>query len=133
MFPGPMFPGLAAFTDLGLLLMRLLVALVFADSGWKHLRDPGDRAKSIGMSKGFTIFLGAAEVLGALGVAFGVLTQLAAAGLILLMLGAIQKKIFVWHKGFWGEQAPGWHYELLLVVMNLVILFTGGGRFVLLR
>jgi putative oxidoreductase len=128
-----MFPGLAAFTDLGLLLMRLLVALVFADSGWKHLRDPAERAKRIGMSKGFTIFLGAAEVLGALGVAFGVLTQLAAAGLILLMLGAIQKKIFVWHKGFWGEPAPGWHYELMLVVMNLVILFTDGGRFVLWR
>ncbi|MBV8199883.1 MAG: DoxX family protein [Acidobacteria bacterium] len=113
--------------------MRLLVALVFANSGWNHLRAPGERARSIGMSKGFTIFLGTAEVLGALGVAFGVLTQLAAAGLILLMLGAIQKKIFVWHTGFWGEKASGWHYDLMLVVMNLVILFTDGGRFVLWR
>src|SRR5258708_37698092 len=106
MFPGPMFPGLAAFTDLGLLLMRLLVALVFADSGWKHLRGPGDRAKSIGMSKGFTIFLGAAEILGAVGVAFGGLTQLAPAGLKLLMIGANQKKIFVWHNGFRECLAP---------------------------
>jgi putative oxidoreductase len=128
-----MFPGLADFTDLGLLLMRLMVALVFASSGWNHLRDPQARGQSIGMSKGFTIFLGAAELLGALGVALGVLTQLAAIGLILLMLGAIQKKIFVWHTGFWGEKSGGWHYELMLVVMNLVILFTGGGRFVVLR
>jgi len=128
-----MFPGLAALTDLGLLLMRLLVALVFAASGWNHLRDPEDRAKNIGMSKGFTIFLGAAEVFGALGVAFGVLTQLAAAGLILLMLGAIQKKIFVWHTGFWGEKASGWHYDLMLATMSLVTLFTDGGRFVLWR
>ena len=126
-----MFPGLAALTDLGLLLMRLLVALVFAASGWNHLRDPEDRAKNIGMSKGFTIFLGAAEVFGALGVAFGVLTQLAAAGLILLMLGAIQKKIFVWHTGFWGEKASGWHYDLMLVLMNLVILCSAGGRLVI--
>jgi uncharacterized membrane protein len=44
------------------------------------------------MSKGFTIFLGIAEVAGGLGVAFGVLTQLAAFGLIVLMLGAIQKQ-----------------------------------------
>lgn len=127
-----MFPGLAALTDLGLLLMRLMVAVVFADSGRNHLRDPAARAKSIGMSKGFTIFLGAAEILGALGVACGVFTQLATAGLILLMLGAIQKKIFVWRTGFWGEKASGWHYDLMLVVMNLVILFTDGGRYVLL-
>src|SRR5437588_434089 len=41
------------------------------------------------MSKGFTMFLGAAEVALSLGVIFGVLTQLAAAGLILLMLDRI--------------------------------------------
>jgi putative oxidoreductase len=128
-----MFPQLAGFTDHGLLLMRLLVGLVFAYSGWNHLRDPETRSKSLGMSKGFTIFLGAAEVLGSLGVAFGVLTQLAAGGLILLMLGAIQKKIFVWKTGFWGKNNDGWHYDLMLVVMNLVILFTDGGRFVSLR
>jgi putative oxidoreductase len=126
-----MFPQLAAFTDYGLVLMRLLVALIFANSGWNHLKDPAARGRSIGMSKGFTVFLGTAEILGALGVAFGVLTQLAAAGLILLMLGAIQKKIFVWRTGFWGEKASGWHYDLMLVVMNLIILLTGGGRFVL--
>jgi len=127
-----MFPGLASFTDLGLLLMRLMVALVFAGSGWNHLRDPQARGQSIGMSKGFTVFLGTCEILGALGVAVGVLTQLAALGLILLMLGAIQKKIFVWHTGFWGEKTYGWHYDLMLVAMNLVIAFTDGGRFVLL-
>ncbi len=126
-----MFPQLAKFTDLGLLLLRLMVALVFADSGFNHLKDPEARGKSIGMGKGFTIFLGIAEVSGALGVAFGVLTQLAAAGLILLMLGAIQKKIFVWHTGFWGGKTYGWHYELMIVIMNLVILFTNGGRWTL--
>jgi|SRR5579862_7807193 putative oxidoreductase len=126
-----MFPQLAKFTDLGLLLLRLMVALVFADSGFNHLKDPEARGKSIGMSKGFTIFLGIAEVSGALGVAFGVLTQVAAAGLILLMLGAIQKKIFVWHTGFWGGKTYGWHYELMIVIMNLVILFTNGGRWTL--
>ena len=48
------------------------------------------------------------------------------------MLGAIQKKIFVWHTGFWGERTDGWHYDLVFVAMNLVIVTTGGGRFVLL-
>ncbi|HVN21869.1 MAG TPA: DoxX family protein [Dongiaceae bacterium] len=128
-----MFVELSRFTDLGLLLLRLMVALIFGVSGYSHLKNPEARAKSIGMSKGFTIFLGAAEVAGALGVAAGVLTQLAAFGLILVMLGAIQKKIFVWHTGFWGEKSEGWHYDLMLVLMNLLIAFTDGGAYVLLR
>lgn len=126
-----MFPQLEQFTDLSLLLLRLMVAAVFAASGWSHIRDPRGRAESIGASPQFTALLGAAELAGALGVAFGVLTQLAALGLILIMLGAIQKKIFVWHTGFWGDKSSGWHYDLMFVVMNLVIIATRGGRFVL--
>jgi putative oxidoreductase len=128
-----MFPQLARFTDLGILLLRLMVGLVFVTSGYSHLKDPAARAKSIGMPKGVTIFLGAAELAGGLGVAFGVLTQLAALGLILIMLGAIQKKIFVWHTGFWGEKASGWHYDLMLILMNLVIAFSNGGKHVMWR
>jgi putative oxidoreductase len=83
------------------------------------------------MSRRFTILLGASEVLGSLGVIACVLTQWAALGLILTGLGAIQKKIFVWRSGFWGEKTYGWHYDLMLVSMNLVILFTKGGNWVL--
>ena len=126
-----MFPQLARFTDLGLLFLRLMVGLVFVTSSYSHLKDPQARARSIEMSKSFTIFLGAGELAGGLGVAFGVLTQLAAIGLILIMFGAIQKKIFSWHTGFWGEKASGWHYDLMLVLMNTVILFTNGGSYVL--
>jgi len=128
-----MFPQLARFTDLGLLLLRLMVAVVFIGSGYNQLKDPEGRSKSIGMSKGFTIFLGIAEIAGGLGVAFGVLTQLAAFGLILIMLGAIQKKMFVWHTGFWGTEDQGWHYDMMFVAMSLVIAFTDGGRYVLLK
>jgi putative oxidoreductase len=127
------FPALSRFTDFGILLLRLMVGLVFVTSGVSHLKDPEARSKSIGMPKGVTIFLGIAEVAGGLGVAAGVLTQLAAFGLILVMLGAIQKKIFVWHTGFWGEKSSGWHYDLMFVLMNLVIAFTDGGRYVLLK
>jgi putative oxidoreductase len=127
-----MFPQLARFEDIAILLLRLMVGIIFASSGLSHLKDPEGRSKSIGMSKAFTVFLGAAELAGALGVMFGVLTQLAAAGLILLMLGAIQKKIFVWKTGFWGKHGTdGWHYDLMLVVMNLAIITTNGGKFVL--
>src|SRR6202140_113104 len=122
-----MFPQLARFTDLGLLLLRLMIGIVFLSSGWSHVKDPAKRSQSIGMSKGFTTVLGLAEIAGSLGIIFGVLQQLAAIGLILIMLGAIYKKIFAWHIGFWGEKASGWHYDLTFVLMNLLIAFTNGG------
>jgi putative oxidoreductase len=128
------FPQLAQFTDFALFLLRLMVGLNFLTSGWKHARDPEARSKDIGMSKGFTIFLGLAELAGGLGVISGVLAQLAAAGLILIMFGAIQKKIFVWRTGFWGSSGTnGWSYDTMLVVMNLVIVTTGGGNLSLMK
>ena len=79
------------------------------------------------MSKAFTIFLGAAELAGGLGLISGLLIQLAAIGLILVMLGAIQKKMFVWHTGFWGSAGTnGWSYDTMIIVMNLVIGTTAG-------
>jgi putative oxidoreductase len=129
-----MFPQLARFSDVALLLLRIMVGIVFITSGWKDLKDPEARSKDIEMSKGFTIFLGAAEVAGGLGVIFGVLTQLAGIGLILIMLGAIQKKIFIWRTGFWGKSGTnGWSYDAMLAVMNLVIVTTGGGSLSLMK
>ena len=123
------FPQLAQFADVALLLLRLMVGVVFITSGYKHLKDPEARSKDIEMSKSFTIFLGAAEFAGALGVISGVFAQLAAIGLILVMLGALQKKVFTWHTGFWGKSGTnGWSYETMLIVMNLVIVTTGGGN-----
>ena len=127
----PVFPQLLELSDAALLCLRLVVAVVFFESGRRHAADPVGRAASVGLSPGFTRFLGVGEMAAALGVAFGVLTQVAALGLILVMLGAIQKKIFEWHIGFWGEKSYGWHYDLTYLVCNLVILTTGGGRFVL--
>ena len=72
-----LFPELSRFTDVALLLLRVMVGIVFITSGWKDLQDPEARSKDIGVSKGFTIFLGAAEGAGGLGVIFGVLAHLA--------------------------------------------------------
>ena len=69
-----------------------------------------------------------AEVLGGVGVIAGVLIQAACAGLIVIMGGAIQKKIFVWKTGFWGKDGLGWNYDLTITSMLLVTLFSGGGH-----
>ena len=124
-----MFPQLAHFTDFALIFLRIMVGVVFVDSGYNDVRDPDKRGQSIGLPKAGAFALGVAELLGGIAVIVGVLTQLAAIGLILIMLGALQKKIFVWKTGFWGKNGLGWSYELTLVSMLLVVLCTNGGRF----
>jgi putative oxidoreductase len=126
-----MFRSLIRFAPIGLLLLRLMIGIVFIDSGRRDLQAPAERAQSIGQSRNFTIFLGVAEILGGAGVVFGVWPQLAALGLILVSLGAVYEKIFVWHTGFWGDKTYGWHYDLMFLVMNLVVVFTNGGPYVL--
>ena len=125
------FPALTGFADLALFLLRLMIAAVFGISGWSHMTKPKERAESIGMSPSFTLVLGVVEVLGAASLVLGVYPQVAAILLIGVMLGAIQKKVFVWKTGFWGEDGQGWYYDLLYLVCNLVILTTGGGAIAL--
>ena len=124
-------PGAMLYSDWSLFLLRLMVAIVFGSSGFNDLKSPRQRAESLGMSVGFTVFLGIAELAGAMGLVAGVLTQWAALGLILVMLGAIYMKVARWKTGFWGEKSMGWHYDLMFVAMNLVIMCTGGGRIAL--
>lgn len=45
------FSQLAQFTDIALLLLRLMVGMVFITSGYQHLKDPATRSKDIWMSK----------------------------------------------------------------------------------
>ena len=121
------FPDLAALTDLSLFLLRLMIAAIFGTSGWSHVTKPKERAESIGMSPRFTLVLGAVELVGAASLVLGLYAQVGAILLIGVMLGAIQKKMFVWKTGFWGENGQGWYYDTLYLVCNLVILTTDGG------
>jgi putative oxidoreductase len=125
---------LEGLTDTGLLCMRIMVGLIYADSGVSTFKDPDARAKSTGLSWNFAIFIGCAELAGGAGIILGILQQLAAIGLILIMGGAIQKKIAVWKTGFWGKHgSEGWYYDLTLVTTLLVIIGTDGGNYVLIH
>src|SRR5690606_12665381 len=108
-------PELINHTDWALLLLRAITGIVFLSSGWKHLTQPDERSKDIGMGKTFTFILGLGEIVGAAGVILGFLIQIAALILIIVMLGAIYKKIFVWKTGFYAEKGYGWHYDVILL------------------
>jgi len=125
-----LFPRLLEYSDIVLLAMRCMVAAVFITSGWAKVAHPIAKGKQNELAPGMVRLLGLAEIAGALGVLTGILCQLAAIGLVLVMLGAIKKKIADWHTGFWGKDGQGWHYDLIFVIMNLMIVTTGGGRFV---
>jgi hypothetical protein len=58
-----------------------------------------------------------------------VLAQFAAIGLILILFGAVQKKLFKWHTGFGGEPGTdGWSYDTMRVVVNRVMATTALGQ-----
>ena len=44
--------------------MRLMIGIVFVDSGWTDLKNPQERSQSIVQNRNFTIFLGTSEILG---------------------------------------------------------------------
>jgi len=73
--------------------------------------------------------LSIAEPLGGLATLVGLLTQAAAAGFILVMLGAIRLKVTQLRKGFSGD--GGWELEFLLLVGAIALLLLGAGRFAL--
>ena len=123
--------SLHQFSDWGLLALRLGVGSVFLAHGsqkramWKMQPSAQMPAGLLSILRVLSI----AEPLGGLATLTGLLTQAAAAGFILVMLGAIRLKITALHKGFGGE--GGWEFEFLLLVGAIVLLFLGAGRFAL--
>ena len=75
--------------------------------------------------------LSIAEPAGALGLIFGFLTQLAGLGLVIVMLGAITFLRTKVHRKFKEDNAPGWEFELMLLVVALALAILGGGEFAL--
>lgn len=118
-------------TSYALLALRLITAIVFFSSGRSHVEKPEERGKQIGMSPGITRFLGIMEIIAAISIAFGMLTQVGALIIMVVMLGAMQRKIFEWKTGFYADKGYGWHYDLTYFIAAAVIFSTGGGRFVL--
>ncbi|MBK9421664.1 MAG: DoxX family protein [Flavobacteriales bacterium] len=117
---------------LALLVLRAVTGIVFFSSGKSDLQKPEERGKSLGFSSGATRLLGAMEVIAAISIVLGIFAQVGAAIIMVVTLGAMHRKIFVWHKHFYEKEAYGWHYDLLFFAIAFVILCTGGGSWVIL-
>ncbi len=126
-----MILDLSSLIPISLLFLRIIVAIVFFSSGKSHAMNPVERGESMGLSPSMTRFLGIAEIIAAFSIALGIFPQIGAVIVVLAMLGAIQKKIFVWKIGFYAEKGFGWHYDLIFIIAALVIIATNGGTYIL--
>ncbi len=123
--------SLHQLSDWGLLALRIGVGVTFLVHGGQK-RVMWGMQPSAQLSAGtlnLLRVLSIAEPLGGLATLVGLLTQVAAAGFILVMVGAIRLKITQLHKGFSGE--GGWEFELLLLVGAIALLLLGAGKFAL--
>ena len=126
------FTSLHQFSDLALLILRLALGTVFLFHGLpkKGLWSAQPSAQMpAGMLRNLRI-LSIAEPAGGLGVLVGFLTQLAALGLVIAMLGALQFLITKVHRKFTGETA-GWEFEFMLLITALALVILGGGKYAL--
>lgn len=126
-----LFAQLHDLSDIALLLLRVGIGAIFLVHGIEKRKlwnaQPSERLPA-GLLRTLR-FLSIAEPAGGLGVLAGFLTQPAALGLALVMLGAIRFKIVQMHRGFSGTD--GWEFELLILVGAIALFVMGGGRFAL--
>ena len=128
-------------TDFALLLIRIILAVVFFAHGAQKVfgwfGGPGLRGFVSGMSHNgmpavISYLVAFGELLGSLGLFFGLLTRIAAAGLALEMLGAV----FLIHRpmGFFmnwygTKKGEGFEYSLTLAIVLLALVIAGAGDY----
>ncbi|MFD0271873.1 DoxX family protein [Streptomyces sp. NPDC127106] len=134
--PDPRTPtGTTTPYDVGLPLLRLVLGLIMAVHGTQKLfgwfDGPGvtstaEAFEEVGYPAGVSMAVIASltEMLGGLGLVFGLLTPLAGAAIVGVMINAISVK---WAGDVMGQQ--GVEYEVLITAAAATLALTGPGRF----
>lgn len=119
--------------DIGMLLMRLSVGVVFTAHGWQKLSEYGYSGttkafQGMGVPlPGITAFCSTwVELLGGIALILGVVTQAAGLLLVLDMLGAF---VFVHLGNGVFVNTNGFELVLTLGVVSLTLVLVGPGRF----
>ena len=117
------------FQNIALLILRIITAAIFSVAA--YYKFPFWSGAPEGMS-GFLLFttrlLSIAEPLGAIAVLSGFLTRLAAAGQIIILLGAIYVTQFVFGIGFVTPTSAGWNMPLAVLGGCIILAAFGAGR-----
>jgi putative oxidoreductase len=117
------------FSDWAVVALRVGVGMSFWVHGtskramWKMAPSPQMPASLLSILK----LLSIVEPIGAVALFVGFLTQPAAAGCAVIMLGAIRLKAGSMKRGFSVD--GGWELDLVLLTAALALVFLGGGAF----
>lgn len=133
----------APFNDVGLLILRLAVGLIFIIHGWPKLNPNSPmqgpagfagflRQMGIPLPLFFAWVVALLETAGAVLLMLGLGTRILALLFIVNMLVAIfVAKIRFLKVGFASQEATGWEFDFDLLAAALALLFTGAGSLAL--
>lgn len=113
-------PIITGFEDAALFILRVVVAIIFIKSGWGKTKDPKKAGKMIGWKPGSALVLGLFEFLGGLAILFGFYTQIAAFMPLIVILGAIYYKLFIWKKA-------DVTLDFLILAVAIILISLGAG------
>ncbi|GGF32903.1 membrane protein [Marmoricola endophyticus] len=130
----------AVQSDIGLLLLRLVLATSFVGHGAQKVFGAFDGSGIHGFAQGtlagygfrfpevLAWITGLTELLGGLAVAVGVFTPLAATGLMAVMINTVLLKF---HNGFFFQLPGGFEVDFLLAGLAAGLVLAGPGRLAL--
>lgn len=125
----PNFIG--GFGALALLLVRLVMGLGFVPHGWPKIQNPMGWMNAMGGS-GVPSFLQAlaalAEFGGGIGLILGLLTPIAAFGLVCQMIGALVVVHLPQSHPFVAQGGPSYELALVYLVLAITLIALGPGR-----
>ena len=114
--------------DLALLLLRIALGLVCIVHGWPKIKNPG-WGKKMGYPWIVSFLIAVGEFFGGLGVLFGAVTQIAAFGPFIVMLGALHLHAIKWKHPFVMKDGKGYEYVFVLTLISLVLILLGAGAY----
>lgn len=119
--------------DLGLLLLRLAVGVVFLAHGWSKFGDMGSTIAffaQLGLPAIIAYSVAVIELLGGLALIIGIYTDLSALLLAIIMVVAlVYVKMATFRVGLIG----GYEIDLVLLAATLAILFVGPGKHITMK
>lgn len=125
--------NLHQYSDYGLLVLRIALGVIFLVHGtmkWAMWKMQPSAQMSGGMINVMK-FLSIVEPLGAIAILAGFLTQFAALGLAIIMLGAIYMKITAWKFPFFSQTNTGWEFDFMNLAGLIMLILAGGGAYAL--
>lgn len=108
------------FSNVGYLVLRLVVAVIFIYHAWPKLKSP--EAMASVMPAKYVRVLGLVELLAGLAIGLGVFMSWAALAIVVVMIGAIYYKVAKWKVPFWSHTSTGWEFDLILLAVGLFLL-----------